>query len=139
MIFSKQTTNAKPVIIFHAGGFCVGSTELIPKSQISTLVRLGFVVVLPEYRLSPQVSIWDGAFADAKDCLVWTRQTLPGLLKQETGITVSPKKVVAMGQSAGGSLPLHLVSNRLLTSKSSLPHQVATDIGFDARLEVSGR
>ena len=95
------------MVIFHAGGWAAGSTDMIPKTQITALISLGFVVVLPEYRLCPQVSLYDGAMADAKDCVSWARESLPSLLKQETSIIVNPQKIVTMGHSAGGHLALH--------------------------------
>jgi acetyl esterase/lipase len=81
---------------------------MIPKPLINTLLTLGFVVVLPEYRLCPQVGLYNGPISDAKDALVWVRESLPLLLMREAGVEVDPRKVVAIGQSAGGNLALHL-------------------------------
>ena len=82
---------------------------MVPQLQIDDLVKLGFVVVVPEYRLCPQVNAYDGPIQDAKDSFIWTKETLPRLLEQETGVTVDPARVAAMGHSAGGNLALHLV------------------------------
>jgi len=53
---------------------------MIPAAQIAALIALGFVVVTPEYCLSPQVSAYAGAIADAKACLAWAQDALPALL-----------------------------------------------------------
>lgn len=84
---------------------------MIPASQIKVLVDMGFVVVTPEYRLCPQVSLYDGPIEDTKDCFLWAKQELPGLLGKE-GVSVDPTSVVAIGYSCGGNLVLHLVCPR---------------------------
>ncbi len=50
---------------------------MIPAAQIAALIALGFVVVTPEYCLSPQVSAYAGAIADAKACLAWAQDAPP--------------------------------------------------------------
>ncbi|KAF2083742.1 alpha/beta-hydrolase [Saccharata proteae CBS 121410] len=114
---------ARPIVlIFHGGGFATGSTSMIPKSQVEALMRLGFVVVLPEYRLCPQVSLEEGPMEDAKDCLRWARDTLPGFFASE-GILVNKERVGAIGHSAGGALALSLVCSsgvsRVFTTRSA--------------------
>ncbi|KAH7089991.1 alpha beta-hydrolase [Paraphoma chrysanthemicola] len=101
-------TGPRPIaLIFHAGGFVLGSSVMIPRSQISYLAQRGFVIVVPEYRLCPQVSLYEGPIQDAKDVLVWCREELPALLRQENvEIEIDTTKVVAMGHSAGGHLAL---------------------------------
>lgn len=108
---SETATGTKrPVaIIFHAGGFTVGGAYLIPAAQINTLVSLGFVVVTPEYRLAPHVSLYEGPLADAKAVLQWVQDRLPALLsEQEHGVAVDGARVAVMGHSAGATLALHL-------------------------------
>ena len=111
-------------LMFHAGGFVLGSTDMIPKSQIASLVNKGFVVVTPEYRLCPQVSLYDGPIQDAKDVLKWCQEDLPKLMS-EKGIEVDGKRVVAMGHSAGGQLALTTV----YCSSTIRPHCI-TNIGL---------
>jgi acetyl esterase/lipase len=94
-------------LIFHAGGFVLGSTSLIPKGQISYLVSRGFVVVTPEYRLCPQVSLFAGPVQDAGEVLKWCQSALPALLQQQTSVAVDASRIVALGHSAGGTLALH--------------------------------
>lgn len=99
-------------LAFHPGGFVLGAAAMIPASQIKVLVDMGFVVVTPEYRLCPQVSLYDGPIEDTKDCFLWAKQELPGLLEKE-GVSVDPTSVVAIGYSCGGNLVLHLVCPRI--------------------------
>jgi hypothetical protein len=100
--FCSQSLTA---LMFHAGGFVLGSTDMIPKKQITFLVQTGFVVVTPEYRLCPQASLYDGPIQDAKDVLAWCQKDLPPLMA-EKDIQVNGTKVVTMGHSAGGMLAL---------------------------------
>ena len=82
---------------------------MVPKLQMNALVRLGFVVAIPNYRLCPQISVFDGPVADSKDALVWCRTKLPELLSKDEGVPVDPNRVAALGHSAGGGLALLLV------------------------------
>ncbi|KAE8167327.1 Alpha/Beta hydrolase protein [Aspergillus tamarii] len=92
-------------IIYHAGGFVKWSKEVVPKSEISALAKIGFVVIVPNYRLCPQISIHNGPITDSRDCLVWAADELPGLL-QNVSVEVDPTRIVTMGHSAGGTLAL---------------------------------
>ncbi|KAI1839884.1 hypothetical protein JX266_013906 [Neoarthrinium moseri] len=94
-------------IAFHGGSFAIGSRLMISADHIGRLNELGFVVVAPDYRLCPQVSLYEGPQQDAKDVLKWCKTDLPQLLFQH-GLSLDPKKVVALGYSAGGNLALCL-------------------------------
>ena len=87
----------------------MGSAAMIPRNQISRLTQWGFVVVTPEYRLCPQVSLYDGPMQDAKDVYLWCQAQLPSLLREATGVEADDKRVVAWGHSAGGNMALSLV------------------------------
>ena len=104
-----NNTDANVALMFHAGGYVMGSTAMIPKNQIINLIRMGFVVVAPEYRLCPQVSLYDGPIQDAKEVYHWCQKQLPGLLKEATGIEADSQRIVAWGHSAGGNMALSLV------------------------------
>ncbi|KAJ3010798.1 hypothetical protein HKX48_007198 [Thoreauomyces humboldtii] len=106
----KTSTSPRPAaIVFHAGGWVVGDKHFIPKATVPHLTSLGFIVVVPNYRLCPTVSVHDGPLEDARDVLAWTRTDLNALLKQNDSIAaVDPTRVVAVGYSAGGTLALML-------------------------------
>ena len=96
-------------LIYHAGGLVVGSSEIVPKTQIDYLCSKGFVVTMPNYRLLPQVTGKD-AFEDCDESFNWTTSTLPRIMESEYDVEVDINKVVAMGHSSGGSMALYLGS-----------------------------
>ena len=86
-----------------------GSKDIIPQSELAYLTSRNFLVLIPNYRLCPQVSARDGAFADTVSALDFARDALPSQLSAQN-VNVDPTRIVAMGQSAGGTLSLHLAS-----------------------------
>ncbi|KAJ5513434.1 Alpha/beta hydrolase fold-3 [Penicillium fimorum] len=107
--WAKSQTDAPLgiALAFHGGGFVVGSRLMLPMEQIEYLANAGFVVVSADYRLCPQVSLYDGPIQDAKDVYAWCKESLPGLLKKDAEIEVDPSRTVVFGHSAGGNLALH--------------------------------
>lgn len=85
---------------------------MLPQEQIQYLADAGYVVVSADYRLCPQVSLYEGPIEDAKDAYRWwwCKSHLPGLLKQDAGLDVDGSRIAVFGHSAGGCLALHLVS-----------------------------
>ncbi|GMG02703.1 unnamed protein product [Aspergillus oryzae] len=95
---------------FHAGGFTIGSRFLFNSNEIDALLDFGFVVISADHRLCPHVSLYDGPIEDAKDAFNWARTTLPDLIKKDVNIDIDGDRIVAFGQSSGGTLALHLGS-----------------------------
>lgn len=96
--------------MFYGGGFVVGSKELVSKNEIETLVlELGFVVVVPNYRHCPAISLYEGPINDAYSCYEWVQNDLPRLLSN-VRVVADGSRVAVIGSSAGGTLALHLVS-----------------------------
>jgi acetyl esterase/lipase len=86
---------------------------MLPQEQIQYLTDSGFVVVSADYRLCPQVSLYEGPIQDAKDAYTWCKKSLPGLLKEEAQIEIDSARVVVLGHSAGACLALHTVGQFL--------------------------
>lgn len=86
----------RPVIMFiHGGGWQSGSKEEYG-FVASTLMRQGYVVVIPNYRLFPDVRFPEFV-NDAADALRWTFDNIG----QYGG---DPSNVFVMGHSAGGEI-----------------------------------
>lgn len=91
----------------------VGGASIIPSVQIEYLVNRNFVVVIPNYRLAPQVTGKE-AFGDCEDAYEWATNSLPDILKNKHDLEVDAKRVTAYGHSAGGTLAMHLASTKPL-------------------------
>jgi pimeloyl-ACP methyl ester carboxylesterase len=96
-------------LIFHGGGFMAGSDAIIPNAQIKYLTERNFIVVIPNYRLAPQVSAKE-AFDDCEEAYSWATTLLPNILKAEHGVQIDGSRTIVMGHSAGGTLAMHLGS-----------------------------
>ncbi|KAJ3039583.1 hypothetical protein HDV00_012040 [Rhizophlyctis rosea] len=97
--------NERPIaLLFHGGGFIIGTHGFLPQSQVAYLVSLGFVVVSANYRLCPQVSVWDGPITDAKEAYRWCREVLPSLLEKDASVVVDGDRIVVGGYSCGGGM-----------------------------------
>lgn len=91
----------------------VGSSEMVPHPQVKYLCDSGFAVVIPNYRLAPQVTAKE-AFADCEEAYDWAAGTLPDILQSTYGVAIDGKKIVACGHSCGGTLAIHIGSVRSL-------------------------
>ena len=115
----------------------VGSSEMIPKPQINYLVSKNFVVVIPNYRLSPQVTAKD-AFADSEEAYEWATTALPAPLKSDHGIDVDTGKVVGYGHSSGGTLALNLASRKSVNAVAAFyPSLFSADTSTTAHRPTS--
>lgn len=104
-----SANNGPLALIYHGGGLIVGSSEMIPKVQVQYLANQAFVVVIPNYRLAPQVTA-KKAFADCEEAYDWATTSLLHILKSEYDVEVECNKVVTMGHSSGGTIALHIAS-----------------------------
>lgn len=84
------------IIDLHGGGWFRGSKEK-EAGIAEKLAALGFLVVVPEYRLAPQ-HIFPAALEDVLAVFQWTLANFE--LKQEN--------IAAFGSSAGGNLAIEL-------------------------------
>lgn len=105
-------------MIYHGGGLLVGSSEIIPQAQIDWLADHGFIVVIPNYRLAPQVT---GAtsLSDGVEAHDWAASGLADTLKPYS-IQVNTSEIVAMGHSSGGTIALHAGSCRPVKAVPSI-------------------
>lgn len=82
---------------------------------------MGFVAVIPNYRLCPQISLYDGPVTDSLDCLEWTASSMPAILRKEPNyVEADAERIALMGHSSGGSLALLAVRLPFPPDMSSL-------------------
>lgn len=89
----------------------LGNKDMLLPDCAGRLLDLGFgAVVSPNYRLSPTISLYDGAVLDSIDSYVWCQTELPRHLSDSADVRVDGSKIVTFGHSAGGTLTLLMVS-----------------------------
>ena len=93
----------QPVVIFWYGGSWQEGSKSNYRFVGAALAKLGFVAVVPDYRLYPQVAfpLFD---EDGARAVAWVEQHI-----QEFG--GDPKRIVLMGHSAGGHTAAFLAFN----------------------------
>jgi acetyl esterase/lipase len=124
-------------LIYHGGGLLVGSSEIIPQAQIDWLANHGFIVVIPNYRLAPQVT---GAISlsDGVEAHDWAASGLADTMRPH-GIQINTSKIVAMGHSSGGTIALHVGSCRPVKAVTSFyPSLYLSDESNDAHKPYHG-
>ncbi|KAK9776253.1 putative Peptidase S9 prolyl oligopeptidase catalytic domain-containing protein [Seiridium cardinale] len=110
---SDKTRDAgHPVIIdIHGGAFMLGASGMVNKDQIEDCLSRGWIVLVPNHRLCPQVDLLEGPMRDCRDLLAWIYDG--GLQKELTALKqneyqVDLDHVFAFGTSSGGTLALSL-------------------------------
>ena len=104
----RDAANRTVVIFWYGGSWQKGNKEDYRFVGIA-LAKLGFVAVLPDYRLYPQVSfpLFD---EDGARAIAWVEHHA-----QEFG--GEPKRIVLMGHSAGAHTAAFLALNHAFTEK----------------------
>ena len=103
----------RPVIVaIHGGGWRKFSKEEY-EPTVAPLAKLGFIVAVPDYRLSrPASPTWPINLAEVRDAVRWVRAHAG-----ETG--ANPNRIAAMGESAGGHLAAMLGTDLEASSTSA--------------------
>jgi acetyl esterase/lipase len=92
-IYRPQGAGTRPVVVFIYGGSWNSGSKKIYPFVAATLARRGNVVVVPDYRLYPQVQ-FPAFLQDCAQAVAWTE----GHLAELGG---DPQQVFLMGHSAG--------------------------------------
>lgn len=99
----QNTVQGKPVIVFvHGGGWNSGDKSLY-KFVGAALAQQGYIAVLPNYRLYPQVHFAE-QMQDVAQAMVWAHRHA-----SEWG--GDPQRLFIMGHSAGAHLAMMLALN----------------------------
>lgn len=85
-----------PAIVFFHGGAWIGGTPLQSWLYCAELAARGYAVFAPSYRLAPRFALHH-AVTDAKAALAWVRE-------HAARFEIDPRRIAAMGASAGGHL-----------------------------------
>jgi acetyl esterase/lipase len=106
----RQQAAGRPVVIFWYGGSFTSGSRSEYRFVGAALAERGFVAVLPDYRLYPQVRFPE-FMDDAARAVVWVQEHA-----SEYG--GDPRHVVLMGHSAGAHIASYLALNREVLRKA---------------------
>lgn len=92
----------------------LGSSKMVNKDQVVDCLDRGWIVLAPNHRLCPQVSLLEGPMKDCRDLLEWVYNGgLQAVVEARSkgSHVVDTDHVFAFGTSSGGTLSLSLVSS----------------------------
>ena len=99
-VYPAGEGTARPVIVWiHGGCLIMGHRGMIPDWQRERYADAGCTVVSIDYRLAPETKL-PAIIDDLQDAFQWVREEGPGRFQAD------PKRVAAVGHSAGGYLAL---------------------------------
>jgi acetyl esterase/lipase len=104
-VFQPSRAGAKslPVIIFWHGGGWVDGTKGYYRFVGAALAQLGYVTILPNYRVYPEVR-FPSFLEDGARAVAWTEQ-------HAADYGADPHRIVLMGHSAGAHMAAMLALN----------------------------
>ena len=115
-VYRPRDARAAPVIVFFYGGSWQSGSKSIYKFVGSALARRGYVVVIPDYRVYPEV-VYPGFLEDGALALRWTRDNA----ERFGG---NPNILFLMGHSAGAYIAAMLaLDGRWLEHVGLLPNR----------------
>ncbi len=110
----RSSVEASPVVIFfYGGGWRKGAKEDY-EFVASSLTEAGYTVVIPDYRVFPDV-VFPGFVEDGAQAVAW-------VLNNARQYDVDPERVFLMGHSAGAHLAALLSLDQRYLEKHGIEH-----------------
>lgn len=120
---ARNATGPAPVVVFFYGGSWQGGRREYYRFVGEALSARGVVVVIPDYRKSPQF-VFPAFMHDAASATAWT-------LEHAAELGGDPARVHVMGHSAGGHIAALLGTDaRYLARRDVRTRQLASVIGL---------
>ena len=120
---ATQGRGPVPIVVFFHGGSWMTGERSIYRFIGAALAASGMMVVIPDYRLYPQVT-FPGFMYDAADAVAWTRAHADDL-------GGDPSNIFLMGHSAGAQIATLLaLDGAYLKTKQLTPNIVSGVIGL---------
>lgn len=123
-VYVPDYPGPKPAVLVVHGGGWYGRSRRDTRFYAEQLANNGFVVVNCTYRFAP-ANLYPAALEDIRDCYHW-------MIKHAHQFEIDPKRVGAMGYSAGA----HLLS--LVSAWASLGKKGYEDVHFKAVVAGGG-
>jgi len=122
-VYTPWHATGKPIIVFWYGGGWESGRKSQYRFVGATLAKAGYVAVLPDYRLFPQVK-FPAFVQDGAEALAW-------VVSHAAEIGGDPKRIYLAGHSAGAHLAGMLVYDRSQLERVGLaPDTVRGYIGL---------
>ncbi len=126
-VYAPPSAKNAPVLVFFYGGSWSSGQRQDYKFAAQAFAQRGFVVVVPDYRLVPQVKfpafVQDGATA-----IRWTRDNIE-LLGGD------PKRITVAGHSAGGYIAMMLALDPQWLKEAGAPGAIRAGVGLAAPVD----
>ncbi len=119
-VYAPAKARNAPVVVFFYGGSWQGGHKRMYRFLATALTSHGFVVVIPDYRVYPQVR-YPGFLIDGARAVAWSR-------RNATRFGGDPGRLVVMGHSAGAYIAAMLAYD---------PRWLAP-AGMNARRDLAG-
>lgn len=119
-VYTPAGVSRAPVIVFFYGGNWQSGEKETYRFLAAGLASRGYVVVIPDYRVYPEVR-FAGFMEDSAQAIAWTKQNI----KRFGG---DAKRVFLMGHSAGAHIAAMLTLDSRWLSKE----------GLDSRRDIAG-
>lgn len=118
------------VVLVHGGGWRAGNkSEFYPVAN--QLAQRGYVVFLPEYRLSPEAA-YPAGLVDINDAIVWVKA-------QAGAYGVDPNRIALGGGSSGGQMAALLAySSSAANGASVFKSRAEDDTRVNALIDFDG-
>jgi acetyl esterase/lipase len=130
-VYQPATASAHPlpvIIFWHGGGWTDGQKGFY-RFVGAALAQLGYVTILPNYRVYPQVR-FPAFLDDAARAVLWVQQ-------HAADYGADPHRIVLMGHSAGAHMAAMLAVNHSYLQRAGAdPHDIIALIGLSGPYDL---
>lgn len=119
-VYKPKDVGDPAVIVFFYGGSWQSGAKETYKLLAATLVLRGYVVVVPDYRVYPEVG-FPSFLTDGAQAIRWVKDNI-------VSFGGNPDRIIVMGHSAGAYIAAML----------ALDKQWLANVGLDSRRDISG-
>lgn len=120
---APATGASKPVVIFFYGGGWESGDRIDYRFVGEALTSRGYVVVVPDYRVYPEV-LFAGFMADSANAVAWAKQNV-------ARFGGDPERIFLMGHSSGAHIAAMLtLNNEYLAAVNMKPSELRGMIGL---------
>jgi acetyl esterase/lipase len=110
---SKPAAGGPLVVLYHGGGFCLGTPEMEELFALELVKKHGAVAISVDYRMAPEHP-FPGPITDSWDALKWAA-------KNASSVGADPSKGFIIGGTSAGAMITATISHMARDEKLSPP------------------